>query len=209
VLIVGDSVGLDLGQPLVSALGATGVVTTVLDGRVDTGLARPDYFDWPAELRVDLANQQPQLVVVMMGANDPQGLVIGGNTLTYGSPGWNEAYGRRAGAFVDEALASGAHVIWVGLPPMASAQLNAQLQDLNGVVEAQVTPKGPHATYLGSVRVLGDAQGNFAAYLPDSSGAEINIRTPDGIHLTPGGGARLAAAVIASMQSDLHIRLAP
>ena len=75
VLIVGDSVGLDLGQPLVNTLAAYGDVTTYLDGRIDTGLTRPDYFNWPAELQIDLTNQQPNLVVVMIGANDPQGLV--------------------------------------------------------------------------------------------------------------------------------------
>ena len=58
-----------------NALAGFGDVTTYLDGRIDTGLTRPDYFNWPAELQVDLANQQPQLVVVMIGANDPQGLV--------------------------------------------------------------------------------------------------------------------------------------
>ncbi len=41
------------------------------------------------------------------------------------------------------------------------------------------------------------------------AGAEINVRTPDGIHLSPGGGARLAAAVAAAMQAQLHIQLVP
>ena len=87
VLIVGDSVGLDLGQPLVNALGGFGDVTTYLDGRIDTGLSRPDYFNWPAELNVDLANQQPQLVVVMIGANDAQGLVTQNGSIRFGQPG--------------------------------------------------------------------------------------------------------------------------
>ena len=33
------------------------------------------------------------------------------------------------------------------------------------------------------------------------------MRTPDGIHLTPGGGARLAAAVAQAMQTQLRIEL--
>jgi hypothetical protein len=56
---------------------------------------------------------------------------------------------------------------------------------------------------------LGDPQGNFAAFLPNAAGAEINIRTPDGIHLSPGGGARLAGAVAEAMQTQLHIQLVP
>jgi uncharacterized protein len=206
VLVVGDSLGLDLGQPLVDVLGMTGEVVTTLDARIDTGLTRPDYFDWPAELRIDLANQRPELVVVMMGANDAQSLVDGGRVIQFGTPAWNADYGRRLGAFIDEANAGGAHVLWVGMPPMASPQLNAQVQDLNAVARSQVAGDPRLAVYLSSVKVLGNAQGGFSTYLTDTSGAEIAVRTPDGVHLTPGGGARLAAAVVAAARADLHIR---
>ena len=208
VLVVGDSLGIDLGQPLVNDLAATGVVTPVLDGRVDTGLSRPDYFDWPAELRVDMVNHRPQLVVVMIGANDPQSLVGGaGGGIAYGTPAWNAEYAQRVGALIDEANAGGAHVLWVGMPPMAGSQLNGEMQDLNGVVQSQVAARPVGATYLSSTLSLGDAHRAFAAYLPGSSGAEVNVRTPDGIHLAPGGGERLSQAVLASMRSTLHIGL--
>ena len=207
VLVIGDSIGLDLGQPLVSDLAATGVATATLDGRVDTGLSRPDYFDWAAELRVDMANDQPQLVVVMMGANDPQSLMGAGSSIPYGSPAWNAAYGQRVGALIDQANAAGAHVLWVGMPPMAGDQLNGQMKVLNGIVASQVAARPDKASYVASDAVLADAQGNFTAYLPNSSGAEVNIRTPDGIHLSPGGGERLSQAVIDSMRTKLHIAL--
>ena len=209
VLVVGDSVGLDLGQPLVNALGAFGDVSTYLDGRVDTGLSRPDYFNWPAELRVDLANQQPQLVVVMIGANDPQGLVTPNGSLQYGQPGWDAEYSARVAAFIAEANAAGAHVLWVGMPPMQNPGLSAELVHLNGLVQAQVAAAGTKASYVSSVPSLGDQHGNFAAYLPDAAGAEVNVRTPDGIHLTPGGGARLATAVVDAIQYGLHVHLIP
>jgi lysophospholipase L1-like esterase len=210
VLIVGDSVGLDLGQPLVNALAAFGDVTTYLDGRIDTGLSRPDYFNWPAELQIDLTNQQPNLVVVMIGANDPQGLVTPTGSLSFGQPGWDAEYSARVAAFIAEANAAGAHVLWVGMPPMQNPGLDAALKHLNALVQAQVAAtKDGGASYLSSTPSLGDKQGAFTAYLPDPSGAEINVRTPDGIHLTPGGGARLAAAVTSAMESQLHIELVP
>ncbi len=206
VLVIGDSIGIDLGQPLVADLSATGVATATLDGRIDTGLARPDYFNWPVELGVDLANDRPQLVVVMMGANDPQSLVGPDGSIGYGSPGWSTAYGRRVRTFIDEAKAAGAHVLWVGMPPMAQSNLNAGMQVLDSVVQAQVSAD-PGSTYLASTDVLSDGHGNYTAYLPDSSGAEVNIRTPDGIHLSPSGGERLSQAVLASLRTSLHIDL--
>ncbi|HEV3282226.1 MAG TPA: DUF459 domain-containing protein [Acidimicrobiales bacterium] len=209
VLVMGDSIGIDLGQPLVADLSATGVATATLDGRIDTGLSRPDYFNWPAELGVDLANDRPRLVVVMMGANDPQSLVgaNGEGTTAYGAPGWSAGYGQRVSGLIGEANAAGAHVLWVGMPPMARSDLNAGMQVLNSVVEAQVGTDPAGATFLASSAVLGDAQGNYTAYLPNSSGAEVNIRTPDGTHLSPDGGERLSQAVLTAMRSQLHIDL--
>jgi hypothetical protein len=206
VLVIGDSIGIDLGQPLVNDLSNTGVVNATLDGRVDTGLARPDYFNWPAELAIDLANDKPQLVVVMMGANDPQSLVNNGTSTPYGSPDWNSEYGQRVGAFIDTATTAGAHVLWVGMPPMAGSQLNSEMQDVNAVVQQQIATR-TGATYLSSAPSLADANGNFTAYLPSASGAEVNVRTPDGIHLAPGGGERLSQAVLNSMRSTLKIDL--
>ena len=207
VLVVGDSIGLDLGQPLVNDLAATGVIRPTLDGREDTGLSRPDYFDWPAELRVDLANDHPQLVVVMIGANDPQSLVGGDTSIPFGAPGWNAGYGQRVGAFIDDAASAGARVLWVGMPPMAAPQLNGEMQTINSVVQMQIDARPHVATYLSSSSVLADSQGNFTAYLPNASGAEVNIRTVDGIHLSPGGGELLSQAVIASIRSTLHVDL--
>lgn len=41
VVVIGDSIGIDLGQPLTNDLIGTGVVTSTLDGKIDTGLSRP------------------------------------------------------------------------------------------------------------------------------------------------------------------------
>ncbi|MGB7050632.1 MAG: DUF459 domain-containing protein, partial [Acidimicrobiales bacterium] len=206
VLVVGDSVGLDLGQALVADLANTGVVVPVLDGRVDTGLSRPDYFNWPAELQIDITNSHPNLIVVMIGANDAQPLVDSSGAVAYGTPAWTTAYGRRVLSFIQEANAGGAHVLWVGMPPMANPLLNAELDQINGIVQAQVAKVPGKAVYLSSVPVLGDAQGNFTAYLTTPSGV-INVRTTDGIHLAPGGAERLSQAVIAAIRADLRIDL--
>jgi lysophospholipase L1-like esterase len=207
VVVIGDSIGIDLGQPLTNDLIGTGVVAATLDGRIDTGLSRPDYFDWPAELRADLANHRPQLVVVMMGANDPQNLVVNGTAVAYGTAGWNAVYSARVGAFMDTANAAGAHLLWVGMPPMAGSQLDGEMNLENGLARSEAAARPARATYLSSRNVLGDGQGNYTAYLTNGSGSEVNIRTPDGIHLTLGGGEVLSQAVMSSIRGTLKIAL--
>ena len=198
LLVVGDSLGIDFGQPLVNDLASTDVVSAVLDGHIDTGLARPDYFDWQSELQGDLARYQPQVVVVFIGANDPQNFIDGSSALTYGTPAWNAAYAKRVGTFMEEASAAGARVLWIGMPPMADPVLNAKMEAVNAIDQDQAAlHRG--VSYLASWSVLSDPQGRYATFLPDASGSEVQIREPDGTHLAPSGAQRLSQAAMAFM----------
>jgi len=209
VLSVGDSLGVDFGGPFVNDLAATGVVNAVLDAHVDTGLARPDYFDWPGELQADLAKYQPQVVVVFLGANDPQnGMVDGSSAVSYGTPGWSALYASRVGAFMQEATTAGARVLWVGMPPMSDPDLNAKMQVVDGIYQSQAGAH-PGVTYLSSWPVLSDAQGAYAQYLPDASGSQVAVREPDGTHMSPGGAERLSGAVIDAMDHTWGLTLHP
>ena len=198
VLVVGDSLGIDFGQPLVNDLAGTGVVNAVLDGHIDTGLARPDYFDWQAELRGDLARYQPQAVVVLLGANDPQNFIDGGTALAYGSESWDAAYAKRVGAFMASATAAGARVLWVGMPPMADPGLNTKMQVLNDIYQGQAA-RYPGVTYFASWPVLSDPAGGYETFLPDASGSEVQVREPDGTHIAAGGAQRLSLSAISEM----------
>jgi hypothetical protein len=198
LLVVGDSLGIDFGQPLVNDLAATDVVSAVLDGHIDTGLARPDYFNWPTELQHDLTGYQPRAVVVFIGANDPQNFMDGSTSINYGTPAWNAAYARRVGAFMAEAQSSGARVLWIGMPPMADPALNAKMEDLNTVAQSEAASH-PGVTYFASWPVLANPQGSYSAFLPDASGNEVQVRAPDGTHIAGPGAQRLSRAVIAFM----------
>ena len=200
VLIVGDSIGIDLGDALQPDLAQTGVVSAALDGRVSTGLTRPDYFNWPAELTADLKSQNPQVVVIMMGANDAQDF-LGPPDVPYTSPQWNTLYAERVAQFMQIAQSGGATVVWVGMPPMQSPGLNAEMSDVNAVVQQQAVKTNPPVTYLSTDRSLGTAQGGYTAFVTNGAGQVVNVRTPDGTHLTPGGGQVAAQQVIGELQT--------
>jgi uncharacterized protein len=200
VLIVGDSIGIDLGDALQPDLAQTGVVSAGLDGRVSTGLTRPDYFNWPAELTADIKSQNPQVVVIMIGANDAQDF-LGPPDVPYTSPQWNTLYAQRVAQFMQIAQSGGATVVWVGMPPMQDAGLNAQMSDVNAVVQQQAAKTHPSVVYLSTDRSLGTAQGGYTAFVTNGAGQVVNVRTPDGTHLTPGGGQVAAQQVIAELQT--------
>jgi len=206
VLIVGDSLGIDMGGPLENDLENTGVVSATLDGRESTGLTRPDYFNWPVELQSDIRTTDPQIVVIMMGANDPQDFP-GPPDVPYTSPQWNVMYAARVAAFMRLAQSQGATVIWVGMPPMQNPALSAKMSDIDAVDQQQAAQRQPPVDFISSWTLLGTAQGGYTPFITNGSGQVVNVRTPDGIHLTPAGGEVLSQAVVNYLRGPLHIHL--
>jgi hypothetical protein len=206
VLIVGDSLGIDLGQPLQNDLANTGAVTATLDARESTGLTRPDYFNWPAELQSDLQKAQPQIVVVMMGANDPQDFP-GPPDIPYTSPQWGTLYAQRAAQFMQIAASNGALVLWVGMPPMNNPALSSKMAAINTIDQQQAAVQKPPVSFLSCWTVLGTAQGGYTAFITNAAGQVVNVRTPDGTHLTPAGGEVLSQQVLDFVRTNLHVAL--
>jgi uncharacterized protein len=206
VLILGDSLGIDMGGPLQNDLANTGVAQATLDARESTGLTRPDYFNWPAELQTDLGTARPQVVVIMIGANDPQDFP-GPPDVPYSSPQWNVIYAGRVAAFMHLAQSGGATVLWVGMPPMQRPQLSSEMADINAIDQRQAALSAPPVHFISSWTLLGTPQGAYAPFITNGSGQVVNVRTPDGIHLTPAGGEVLSQAVLNYLRGPLHIDL--
>jgi uncharacterized protein len=206
VLILGDSLGIDMGGPLQNDLANTGVAQAALDARESTGLTRPDYFNWPAELQTDLGTARPQVVVVMIGANDAQDFP-GPPDVPYTSPQWNVMYAARVAAFMQLAQSQGATVLWVGMPPMQRAELSSQMADIDAIDQKQAALSTPPVHFISSWTLLGTPQGAYTPFITNGSGQVVNVRTPDGIHLTPAGGEVLSQAVLNYLRGTLHINL--
>jgi len=204
VLVIGDSLGIDLGDGLVNDLADTGVVRATLDGQVGTGLTRPDYYNWPAELQTDLTRYTPNVVVIMVGANDGQDFP-GPPDVPFGSTAWSAEYEQRVGSFMQEAASRHASVIWVGMPPMQDPALSAKMTTLNAIYQAEAA-KVPGVTFLSSSTVLGTPTGQFTAYLT-YKGQNVDVREPDGTHIAPGGAEVLSQAVLSTMRTFLHVDL--
>jgi len=206
VLVVGDSLGLSFGQSLATRLDATGVVRTAVDAREGTGLARPDAFDWPAQLRADITRARPEVIVVCLGGNDDQDVQVDGRYLAFGSPGWQETYRSRVTRVVDEARAAGAHLLWSGLPVMRSSAKTFRL-DILMTITQQALAGREGTLWVDNLATLADRSGRYQVALPDASGQLVLVREPDGIHDTRAGADRLADHAVATMTGGWHLSL--
>jgi hypothetical protein len=84
---------------------------------------------------------------------------------------------------------------------MQNPGLDAQMSDVNAVVQQQAVKAKPPVIYLNTDHILGTAQGGYTAFITNGAGQVVNVRTPDGTHMTPGGGQVVSQAVIAELQS--------
>lgn len=202
IVIVGDSQAEVLGQSLIDKAGATGVMDATLDFEFSSGLTRPDFFNWPAEIQQVVETTDPDVMVVVFGANDGQGMELDSGVFQPGDPEWNAEYARRVDAVMTYLEQQGVRVYWIGQPIARDADYSARLRLMNGIFE-DVAADHPNITVVSLYDLFADESGNYSDYLPGAGGEVVNMRNSDGIHLTRAGGDRAADAIFAAIDEDL------
>ncbi|MHB8243842.1 MAG: SGNH/GDSL hydrolase family protein [Acidimicrobiales bacterium] len=207
MLDIGDSIGEDLGFGLGDVFAQDPWVHVIQKAKIDTGLARPDYYNWPVALESDIRTYHPGVVVIMMGANDNQPLITAsGQSVPTGTAAWNRQYRQRIKLLMQEVVASGAHAIWVGLPPLQSPAVNSAFALHLNKMAQQLAKSVRGVTYVSSWSTLAGPRGQFVQY-KTVSGSVQQIRYSDGVHLAPTGWDLLASALLAPMTHALKINL--
>ncbi len=199
VLVIGDSLGILLGQGLTEAFADNPDVSILRKARENTGLVRDDYFDWVKGAR-DIASSTDKIniVVMMIGSNDRQQLRDGALSIDMRQPQWRQLYGDRVEAIVKVFRDKKIPVVWVGLPVMRSERFSADMASFNDIYQDRAIKAG--AAYVDTWEAFLDDRGQFAAYGPDINGQFQKLRSGDGVHFTKAGARKLAHFV----ESEIH-----
>ncbi len=206
VYIAGDSDAGNLGPPLEGILADTDVVTSDLVYKVSSGLSRPDFFDWPAQLQRDVTSLDPDIVVVTFGGNDAQDIEIDGRSYPVASEEWKAEYSRRVGAVMDFLSADGRTLVWVGIPNAKSGDFRDRLDILQTVTKAEAAER-PAVRYVDTWNRFVGASGGYADYIIDPRDRKGKlVRADDGFHLNQTGAEILAIDVAREVVLDLIAR---
>ena len=213
MLIAGDSDAGTFGPYLEQLMDETGVVRTQLDYKVSSGLARPDFFDWPAHFRTMIPSVDPDIVVVTFGGNDSQGLSIADGTFITQTPDgtdadaeWREEYGRRVGEVMDLLRADGRTLVWVGIPNDDNDDVTTRLRVQDEVVRAEVA-KRPDVRFVDTWKRFAGLEGGWAEYVVDPrDGQGKDVRADDGFHLNVVGAEILALDIAEAVKAALRER---
>ena len=190
VLYVGDSL-LQYVEPTLRAEQAQPeLFSHRFDWRYSTGLARPDYFDWPNHLSERLKPEHPAAIVVMLGANDGQAISVENRILRVETESWVEEYRARALALAKVAGSAEAEVFWIGLPVMRSRGMYRRAEIMNSAFKAAADTV-ESVQFVDIWDLFADDDGNYTRYLTDPDGVRRSARGSDGIHLSRAGTRRL------------------
>lgn len=195
IWVVGDSMTEQLGPSLRGLTADTGVMGTEHELHYSSGLSRRDFFDWPARLDAIKEASDPDVWVVMFGANDAQSIRVGGRHLEFGTPEWDAEYRKRVAQVMASLSSAEQQVIWVGQPVMRAAGFSQRMAHLDALYRSEAA-RHPNVTFLDTWDLFTGPGGVYAAYLPDPGGRPTLMRLGDGIHLTRPGGERLATRVL-------------
>ncbi|HCB34381.1 MAG TPA: hypothetical protein DEP69_04285 [Acidimicrobiaceae bacterium] len=203
--IVGDSLTHFFGDVMVQVAEETGVVSARTESEISSGLSRPDYYDWPARLVEILVQHDPDVVVMMLGGNDAQGLAVGGDVFRTFSPDWNDEYADRVGHVMDLITTEPRRsLVWGGIPIMERADFDAKMQRLNVLYAAEAAERD-RVTYVSTRELFSDADGGYSRYLPDPDGQLADVRLSDGIHFSTTGGRWVSELLLAAVGEHVDL----
>lgn len=207
VLMVGDSMiagafGLFLERRLEQDYG----LSVDRSGKSSTGLSRPDFYDWIAEVEKLRGRGGPyDAVICMFGGNDGQGQYMGRGAdptwIRYGESGWDDEYRRRVVAFAKAATGGVSALYWVGMPVMGLDRLHARMRHLNRIYRGELCVR-PRANFIDIWRTLADSKGRFVQR-KRLGRKRVSIRAGDGVHLTSAGATYLVKDVAPRIANHL------
>jgi hypothetical protein len=199
LLVTGDSQAEFIGQRLTdqSPEGLLEVETVPRNG---TGLTNPAFFNWEVNAEQEIADRDPDAVVMSIGGNDGFNVQTpDGSLYDPAEPGWETEFARRV-AVVASALSSDGErpVYWVPPPTARDEEFNEIFASQNRAVE-RAAEAVPSLRYVDVYSTLGG--GRFSETLR-IDGRRVLARQPDGIHFTREGAVAPARLILDAMAED-------
>jgi hypothetical protein len=199
VYVGGDSQAEFLGQAVATESGPRSLEVQ-LSYQISTSLARPDYFNWPAELAAMIDRDDPEAVVLFLGANEYQDMeAADGTQLVRGGEEWQLEWSRRLAITLDLLAGDHRHVYWVGQPPMRDGRVHESVALINALAEPVVAAR-PHATFVDIWDLFG-GDGGYRERVTGPEGDEIRARVDDGIHLTRAAASWVSELVLSGFDT--------
>jgi len=197
IMLIGDSLALGL-SPFFKEVLAREYEGTLFRsfGKVSSGLCSPHLFNWEKKTQILLKKHKPNVLVIMMGANDSNNNVkLGKKRACVDTPSWSEAYKGLVESYLKAISDGKTPVYWVGMPITRDSKQANRFKAANKSVE-RACANVNNCYYIDTWSMLADEKNKYTDYIKDKNGRNIKIRARDGIHFSPKGGEILSRYIV-------------
>jgi hypothetical protein len=201
----GDSLAGSFGPALGDRVGATGVVKTRIDYRVSSGLWSNDIRDWYERATEQMASDNPEAVIFIIGTNDTP-VVNQVDANGDGVPDWEAAYRMKIARMMDLFVGPNHRtVFWLGPPTLGTRVLDRGAKAIGDVMRQEAAKRAPDVVYLDTYKLFSTSDGTYSRSITDENGNQIVARISDGTHFTEDGAQYLARAVFTLLDARWQI----
>jgi uncharacterized protein len=197
--VTGDSQAEFLGQRLIDQ-SPEGLLDVTTVARNATGLTNPGFFNWEINAEQEVADRDPDVVVMAIGDNDGFNVqTADGSLYDPGEPGWETEFARRVAVVASVLSGDGRRpVYWVPPPTARDPEFNDIYASQNRAVE-QATKAISALRYVDIYSTLG--HGRYSDSLT-IDGKRVLARQPDGVHFTREGAVAPVRLILDAMAED-------
>jgi hypothetical protein len=185
ILVIGDSLSEGFAMFLDRRVKERKLAAVVINrGRNSSGLARSDFYDWPANFASIAPAERPDIVIAHFGSNDNQSIIRPGGTVRHGSEGWNGAYREQTRKILETAARNDTMFYLIGPAPDRGTNLNRHLTNVNPIFKEEA--EAFSARYFPLSPFAAGPGGEYAKVV-QVNGVPTTIRSGDGSHFTGTG----------------------
>jgi hypothetical protein len=209
--MAGDSLLVVPGESLLRTVAGNRAIEgdREIEGRLATGLERPDVYNWFTRVRKVMSSERPRAVVVMFGGNDDHGYMTGlpeGESISsFGSEAWRREYRRRVATIMNTVTRDGAFLVWIGLPISRDAEQTRRYDTINAIVQSEAAKRPGRASYPDTYCFFAGEDGGYAQYVEDDAGRLVKMRADDGVHFERAAGDLIAEKVLERLQARFDL----
>ncbi len=201
LLVTGDSMSMPLDEDLARRLVGHGV-HVIQDPHIGTGISTTFVVDWGKLSSAQVKEDQPDAVVVFIGANDgfpmqgPEGKEV-----SCCSAAWAAIYANRVRQMLNTYRQGGtARIYWMTLPAPRDPARRRIARVVNAAIEVAAEPWRAQVRVLDTVPIF--TPGFVYRDAMDVEGQQTIVRQADGIHLNEAGSNVLAGRVVELLNRD-------
>jgi uncharacterized protein len=208
ILVVGDFLASGTAAGIAATFEQSPGVVVIDASNGSSGLVRDDFYNWPSEVGTLITTYQPSIVVVMIGANDRQELLVSGKREEVRSPSWLDGYRVRVRALANAVTSRNVPLVWIGQVPFRSNSMTADMLALNDIFRETADSEKTGSAYVDVWEGFVDETGKFMERGPDVNGQNVALRSGQ-VNVTKAGYRKIAFYAERSLNRLLGDTISP